>query len=382
MSAPGADELRRLLAWEPSGGILSVSMVIDHADRGGGWRVALEEALKPVIDATRDDPHDVKIAVRAAADEVLERFQGSSPPQGRGQIGYVEVARKRGRAQWSSYRLPPHRTEAIHGHRPYLRPLIEIADVGAAMGVVAVSGDQARMWEWELGELSELEDWTLTPTGDWRERKAQRPSDPARFRGAGASGRERHDQRLEAHRERFLKQVAGRAASEAGERRWRDVLVFGEVEHVRPLVEGLGSRESRHVYKKNVFWEPTTEIARRVEGLVPGLNREREMELVATVKESAYSGKERASLGPQETLEALSQGRVAHLLFDAERDYRGQGIEEGLAYEGPPLGDDGLPIAELMIERAVETGARTTPLEGDAAAGLEEHAGVAALLRY
>ena len=164
---------------------------------------------------------------------------------------------------------PPHRTEAIHGHRPYLRPLIEIADEGAAMGVVAVSGEQARMWEWELGELSELGDWTLTPTGDWRERKAQRPSDPARFRGAGASGREQHDQRLEAHRERFLKRIAGSAASEAGERGWRDLLVFGEVEHVRQFVEELGSRESRHVYKKNVVWEPTTEIARRVDELVP-----------------------------------------------------------------------------------------------------------------
>ena len=55
------------------------------------------------------------------------------------------------------------------------------------------------------------------------------------------------------------------------------------------------------------------------------------------MKESAYSGKERGSLGPQETLEALGQGRVEHLLFDAERDYRGHGIEESLSYGGPPL---------------------------------------------
>ena len=105
MSVPAADELRRLLAWAPSGGILSVSG--DRPRRSGrGWRVALEDALKPVIDSTRAAPHDVKIAVRAAADEVLERFPGSSRPRGRGQIGYVEVARKGGRAQWSSYRLP------------------------------------------------------------------------------------------------------------------------------------------------------------------------------------------------------------------------------------------------------------------------------------
>jgi hypothetical protein len=383
MTRPGPDELRRLLAWAPERGVLSVSVVIDPADRGGGWRVALEDALRPVLESAERAPHEVKIGLRAVAEAVLERFPGNAPPpQGRGQIGFVEVARKDRREEWHSYRIPPHATNAIHGHRPYLRPVIEIADDGAAMGIVAVSGDQARVWEWELGILSELEDLALTPTGDWRERKAPRPSDPARFRGAGASGHDQHDERVEAHRERFIKRVADRATSEAAEREWRDVLVFGEVEHVRRLEDGFGSREPRHVYRKNVVAEPTSRIAERVGELLPGLNRERELTLVESVKESAYSGKELASLGPQETVEALSQGRVEHLLFDAERDYRGQGIEEGLAYAGPPLGANGLPVAELMVERAIETAAAVTPLEGEAAAALDEQNGVAALLRY
>lgn len=383
MTLPGPPEWRRLLAWAPADGILSVSVVIDPSDRGGGWRVALEDALKPVLGSAENAPHGMKLGLRAAVDAVLERFPGNAPPpQGRGQIGFLEVARKGGREEWHAYRIPPHGTEAVHGHRPYLRPLVELADDGATIGIVAVSGDQARLWEWELGVTSELGDWTLTPTGDWRERKAQRPSDPARFRGAGASGHEQHDQRLEAHRERFLGQVASHAGGEAGERGWREVLVFGEIEHVRRFGGALGSREHRHVFTKNVISEPTARIAERVEELLPGLNRERELRLVETVKESAHSGKERASLGPQETLEALNEGRVAHLLFDADRDYRGEGIEEGLAYRGPALGRDGLPVAELMVERAIETAAAITPLEGEAAAALEEQSGVAALLRY
>ncbi|HEX2435041.1 MAG TPA: hypothetical protein VHI76_00140, partial [Solirubrobacterales bacterium] len=128
--------------------------------------------------------------------------------------------------------------------------------------------------------------------------------------------------------------------------------------------------------------EPRSRIAERVDALIPELNRERELKLVETAKEAAYSGKERGSLGPQETLEALVEGRVDHLLFDAERDYTGRGIEEGLAYEGPPLGVDGLPVTELMIERALETDAGVTPLEGEAATALDEHDGVVGLLRY
>jgi Bacterial archaeo-eukaryotic release factor family 5 len=292
------------------------------------------------------------------------------------------VAERGGRELWYQSRIPPRVTEVACGHRPYLRPLIEIADVGARVGVAGVSGDQVRLWEWEFGVLSELDDWEILTTGDWRERKAQRPSDPARVQGAKASGREQHDQRVEAHRERFLKDAGMRTSARAGERGWRDLLVFGENEHVRHFTHALDRHEPRHVYGKNVVSEPSSRIAARVGELLPDLSRERGLKLVETVKESAYSGKERGSLGPQETLEALGQGRVEHLLFDAERDYRGHGIEKSLSYGGPPLGEDGLPVTELMIEQALETGARVTPLVGEAAAALDEHDGVAALLRY
>jgi hypothetical protein len=382
MTLPGPDELKRLLAWTPAGGVLSVSVAIDPADRGGGWRVALEDAMRAVLAANDSAPHDTRLAMRHVAQAVLDRFHQDRPPEGRGHIGFVEVARKKGREMWSSSRMPPRRTEAVYGHRSYLRPVIEIADEGARIGVAGVSGDQVRLWEWELGELSEVADWEILTTGDWKERKAQRPSDPARVHGGKASGREQHAQRLEAHRERFLKQAGGQTSARSRERRWRDLLVFGENEHVGRFARSLDSQDPRHVHGKNIVSEPTSQIAERVEALLPDLNRERELKLVEQVKKSAFSGQERASLGPQETLEALVQGRVDHLLFDAERDYRGQGIEEGLAYEGPPVGEDGLPVAELMIERALETDARVTPLEGEAAAALDEHGGVAALLRY
>jgi hypothetical protein len=381
MAVPGADKLKQLAGWAPPHGVLSVYVVVEPGDRRAAWRVELVDRLREALGSQADGRSGLPL--RAAAERALERFpEHRPPPEGRGHAGFVEVAEKGGRELWYPFRIPPRATEVTYGHRPCLRPLIEIADAGASLGVAAVSGDQARLWEWELGALSALDDWTLTRTGDWRERKAQRPSDPARYHGAGASGREQFGQRLEAHRERFLKDVARQTAVAAGQRRWRDLLVFGENEHVRHFTDALDPHESRHVYGKNVVSEPTARLAERVGELLPELSRERELRLVEAVKEAAYSGKERASLGPQETLEALTQGRVEHLLFDAERDYSGHGIEARLAYAGPALDEDGLPVAELMIEQALETGARVTPLVGDAAAALGEHDGVAALLRY
>jgi Bacterial archaeo-eukaryotic release factor family 5 len=381
MALPGAERLKQLAGWKPAGGVLSVYVVVEVGDRRAAWRVELLDRLREALGSQADGRSGIPL--RAAAERALERFpEHQPPPDGPGHAGFVEVAEKGGRELWYASRIPPRATEVVYGHRPYLRPLIEIADAGARIGVAAVSGDQVRLWEWELGTMSEVDDWTLTTTGDWRERKAQRPSDPARFHGAGASGREQFGQRLEAHRDRFLKDAARRTATVAGDRAWRDLLVFGENEHVRHFTDALDRHEPRHVHGKNIVAEPSSRVAERVWELLPHLNRERELGLVETVKESAYSGKSRGSLGPQETLEALTQGRVEHLLFDAERDYRGHGIEEGLAYAGPPLGEDGLPVTELMIERALETGARVTPLNGEAAAALDEHGGVAALLRY
>ena len=327
MTFPGNDELKRLLGWTPKGGVLSVCVVIDPADRGGGWHVALIDELRDVRDRVEEDSsHDVRVALRAALDHVLERFtEQTKPLEGRGHVGFVEVAKKKPQERWYSSQMAPRRTVAAYGPRAYLRPIVEVVDDGARIGVAAVSGDEARVWQWELGVLSELDAWEIVTTGDWRERKAQRSSDPARIQGAKSAGRDQHEQRVEAHRERFLKDAGGRTAAVAGERDWRDLLVFGEYEHVQRFAHALGPRQHRHVHPKNVVSEPTSRIAERVDALVPDLNREREMKLVEAAKASAYSGKERSSLGPQETLEALAQGRVDHLLFDASATTRSTG---------------------------------------------------------
>lgn len=386
MTLPGPDALRELAAWSPDGGVLSVYVRIDPADRALGWRVELVDRLKEVLRSAEGNPHGTRLAMRATAQHVLERFpEQGPPPQGRCHVGFVQVAqRERERRElWYSAQISPRQTEAVWGHRPYLRPLVELHDNGGPIGIATVSGDRVRLWEWELGIVREADDWEWGAFfDDWRERKAQRPADPARGHGASSAGRDQFHQRVEAQRERFLGEAGARTAGQATGRGWRELIVFGDSEALGRFAEGLGPHEARLIGGKNIVSEDASRIAERVGELLPELNRDRELKLVEQVKESAYAGKARGSLGPQETLEALVQGRVEHLLFDADRDYRGHGIEEGLAYEGPPLGEDGLPVAELMIERALETGARITPLEGDAAAALEDNGGVAALLRY
>ena len=72
----------------------------------------------------------------------------------------------------------------------------------------------------------------------------------------------------------------------------------------------------RHLEQTDLISEPTAQIERRVEQMLPELNRERERLMIERIKEAAYA-EGRSSLGVHETLQALEEGRVEHLVYDA-----------------------------------------------------------------
>src|SRR5437764_6787302 len=161
--------LKQLSEWQPPHGVLSVYVDVDPADRGRAWRIALRDRLRELTEAA--SPHDERRAFEAVAERVLERFpEHGVPPQGRGHVGFIEVARKPSEV-WRSMQAAPRRVEVVHGARPYLRPLVEMFDEGPYVGVVLVSAERVRLLEWSLGATRELDDWEIVLwSRDWRER--------------------------------------------------------------------------------------------------------------------------------------------------------------------------------------------------------------------
>jgi stalled ribosome rescue protein Dom34 len=111
-------------------------------------------------------------------------------------------------------------------------------------------------------------------------------------------------------------------------------------------------------------------------GLLDGLNRDRERALVERIKNAAFAKDRGGALGPVETMQALEQGRVEHLVYDSDHFYPPPGRT------GHGEAPDGATPIERMVELAVATSAKITPVEGDSADELDEQDGVAALLRY
>jgi hypothetical protein len=371
MPPPTNESLRELLRWEPEHGVLSAYVVIDPADRSEGWRIELRNQLRALDRESL--AHDARVALDATVERVLDRFPPDSPlPRGRIQAGFIEVAAKPGREEWFSLQLEGPSTEVTHGRRPSVGGLLTLVDEGEPRGVALVSGERVRLLHWELGWLSELENWEIEVFSlDWRERKSQRPGDPARVQGSTSSGRDQFGQRMDHNRERFLKE-AGRLAVERLDPGDAELLAFGDPEHVREFAAG-GGELVRACGALNLISAPASELEAQIGEAVRELNRRRELDLAERIKAEAAGGS-RGAVGAEETLQALAEGRVDHLLYDSEA-----ALEAELPSAVKP---DGLTPAERMVELALATSARITPAEGDAAEALAEVGGVAALLRY
>jgi Bacterial archaeo-eukaryotic release factor family 10 len=381
VAAPDRKELAELLEWRPPLGILSVCLEIDPADRSEGWRIALRDRLKRTVEEARDQRRELRLALRATVERVLERVPGDTRhPHGRTQVGFVEVAASGGRERWFAFQVPPRRAEVTHADRPDVLPLVELVESGGRLYVAAVSAERVRLWEWEMGEIREAASWEPRfRKREWRERRARVSRDLASAQFPKAAGADQYDQRLEANRERFLREVGAEMRDTLRRRPGRMLLAFGERPLVEQVEEGLGPDTSpRQLETKDVVGESGARIAERVAGVLGRVNQARELELVAQARDAAHAGG-RAALGLQETLQSLEETRVSHLLLDAEREFSLRDVAlPGWAQDA----DVASELASRMIERALLTGADVTPVAGDAAAQLDVGDGAAALLRY
>ena len=243
LDAEGEENVSQLLAWRPEHGVLSAYLRLDPGQRSPKWPTEVRNCLSATLSADRKGmDREARQALEATAKR-LERDlldDEGSPPEAAGLIGFVEVAGKPAEERWYAVQMPPRRTEVLHAAVPVIHQLLELLDDGAPTGVVVVSSERVRLLDWRLGRIEQLHDWELEYyAGDWRERKSQRPRDPAHGEAVSAAGRDQYNQRLEATRERFAHQTGELARAEAWKGDWRETLVFGDERYVSHFVRGF-----------------------------------------------------------------------------------------------------------------------------------------------
>jgi hypothetical protein len=363
MSGPGLEDARGLADWRPPLGVVTVLLGFDAGDRGGAWRTELRNGLDCVRDAAKEAEHERRVALRATAERIGERFDdGTHRPPPHGEVGFVEVSEKGGTEHWWPVAQPPPESERVHlGEEPLLVPLLEV-DGNRPCGVAVLSHERVRLLHFDSGALAELEDWELSVFSlDWRERKAAAPSNPAGAQGVSSSGHDRYEDRLEHNRKRFLGECAGLAGERLAALGCPDLLLFGPAHDADEFRSGFKAPTiSLEVGgTADLVSTPTGRLHDEVAAAAGAVRAERESALVARALGEAQGGA-RGAAGRQDVTEALAEGRVELLVLDG-------GIGEA---------------AEELLRAALHSGAEVTVVRGDSAAPLAVADGAAAVLRY
>jgi hypothetical protein len=365
MTQPTLDDARGLSGWRPPLGVLSVYLGFDPADRGGAWRTELRNGLDAILDLHKEVEHDRRVALRATAKRLTARFEdGDLRPPPRGEIGFVEVAEKEGTEHWFGTGVAPAANACVEfGAEPAVAPLLELCGHPSARGIALLSSERVRLLRCAEGGLDELDEWELSITSlDWRERKSQSTSNPARAQGVSASGHDQFGERLDHNRQRFLTECGRLTGERLEQDGLEEVVVFGPSRDVESFNAGFNASQGQLTLggELDLISVPKGKVGEVVADVVGRLDEERDRELVERALAEVKGGS-RGAAGSQETKEALAEGRVDHLVLDAAID----GAE-----------------TESMVRAALAGSARVTLVRDEVAAPLAEAEGIAAILRY
>jgi peptide subunit release factor 1 (eRF1) len=263
--------------------------------------------------------------------------------------------------------------------KPFVSPLVDIADRGAPTGVVLVGGELVRVVQIEQGEATEPENSSFELTlGDWRPFGGSAGGSPARGRLV-TSHEEQFRSRVETQRDRLFVTAATETAIRLEALGWERIALVAEGQVASRFRDVLPpSMRERLIAEAdlNLVGEAPPVIADAIEPLIEGAWQRRSRGLAELADDRARSGGA-ATLGAQETLGALAEGRVDHLLIDPDHDFSSAAGMIPPSIGGPPD-----MLAERAVEVAIGTGAQVTALATDASEKLRDAGGMAALLRY
>jgi hypothetical protein len=342
MTQPNLEDARTLSEWRPPLGVLSVYLGFDPADRGGAWRTELRNGLDSILEAQREAEHQCRVALRATAKRLAERFEdGDLRPPPRGEIGFVEVAEKEGAEHWFGAGTAPAAEACVaFAAEPVVAPLVELRGHGTARAIALVSAERVRLLSCVEGTLEELEDWELS---------IDSPED-------------QFDERLEHNRHRFLGECGGLVANRVVAEGFGEAIAFGPLRDFESFESGFNFPRVEVTLGGDVdlISAPKAKVGEAAAEAVGRLKEEREQALAERTMAEVKGGS-RGAAGSQEVGETLTEGRVDHLVLDAA-------IDGG--------------AAERLVRGALSSGAHVTVVRGEAAALLAEAQGVAAILRY
>lgn len=389
--------LRSIAGMTDEIGVLSIFVTMDpqarlEASTTPPWELHLRHQLDELREQVRRDrPRQHWKAFTATLARLEPELRRLVEPaaSGRGRALFAGVADGQVRTVFLQV---PLTDRVVLQPRASIRPLVAAWSFAGPAGVVSVSADGLRVMDLRFGRVEPVE------TSEYQSR-AEAGVEQRELKGPAAAGpmaqHSAPQQDLFARREddrllRWLRTVGPRLASQASKREWGFLVLTGEAALVQAVRDGLPAGSPEVVTLDHpVSSLPDAKLAATVAPALTQARRRHHRALAERVRDHALSANHGA-FGLGETLGALQEGRVAHLLLDADRQWSGSRSPEGILVpdgEVPPGVDAGAlapepHLGERMIELAFQESAAVTVLAAEAAAPLADVDGVGAILRW
>jgi len=379
------EALRALAVSEPAEPVLSVYARTDPRDPANtghspAWEIALRNGLRAVAERLEaGEDRELRLSFRGLRERVEDELLGLEASERGRSVAWFVGADGTDHARLG-LQLPVRTDRVVWDARPFVSPLVDVADRGAMTGVVLVGLEHVRLLQIEQGEVTEPErSGYEIELGDWREYGGTAGGSPER--GAlGTSQIEAFEARVEKQRARLFDAAAQATARRLDELGWERVALVGQHQVAGPFRAAAPVALAERIVTEidaNLGGEDASEVAETLEPHLDSLWRERAGSLAREAAERAAAGGA-AALGPDETLATLVEGRASHLVLDPEADLSAATSEPLLeALGGPPE-----LLAERAVEAAVGSDAQVTALAAEESPELERAGGMLALLRW
>ena len=383
----GIVTLEELLGMRDEIGVITVTAGFAPSSYGDGptGPDAVRAQLRKLGAGTE---HEEAVADRVAA--LSHRIDALLDPRGEGRGRYLA-------AGVASGDVVEHRLQvalpaaATLDDGPTLRDLLAAFDEHEPAAAVLLHANAATLLQVGWNGHEAVRDWAIDELVLDDEHRGPGPAGPVGAGGpvkpGGVTHRDQQEDRLRAHQDRFLRDVAADVRAVVAERGLRRLVLVGPARERAVVADAIGTGTPLRLLE--VDRVASGDLRATLEEVTRTLSDEHaafEEELVTEAHDRARASG-RGALGAAEVTAALIEGRVEHLLLSPDVELRGWISEDGhlVLDEDDPSVAAATPeprFVHRMIERAMATDSSVTPVDGAAGERLDELGGVAALLRW
>lgn len=381
IEANGLD-LRALIDREQEGPVLSAFCRTDPRDPANtsekpGWVIALRNGLREVVASAEGDTKQVE----RLAEEAERRISGL-PAGDRGRSlalflsagGEIDILR--------TFQIPVRENFVTLDEGPVVWPMVDLFDRGQRTGLVLLSSGRIRLLEWEDGRAEDIEggSWDLE-LGDWREYRGAARANPSRGQQSVVNT-EAYRDRVKDWQGRFVKESAAKIAEAASRLDLPRLVVASEGDlgqHFKSALPADVAASVAEVVPTNLIDLSPADVADHLDSHLRDAWRRSVNEVANEALSRTKSGGAAVS-GPDETMLALAEGRVEHLVFDPYMEGNAESLADGARRSIEEAGER--TLQEALVELAIRSGARASSASVEEVPVLAETGGVLALLRY